>query len=270
MEKIISKKHKPPTSNGKGHPSKDSQSIQWNNKYFVHGKSSDIVAEVKNDIHGCIESFISEDINIYISYLCDIDRQANQILENRCKQISNQEQQIIDQIVLAQQTLIAQLIQNGRSKMDLSERYYQTVIEGFLAKLQVQMSKHLDSLQQQLDKNKTSIFSASTQRITNVTNISRNAKQILFERLQLIVDQQRLNLLKKLDAKTKEHKSQTIGYEQLRKLDVSVYSTVGLKQPGQVCDNIPNRDRYGNDIKLAKPNQPIKRTVYLGTGTTVL
>ncbi|CAF5027629.1 unnamed protein product [Rotaria sp. Silwood1] len=45
---------------------KETQNSNWQEKYFLHGESSNIVTDVENQIHGCVNSSVSEDIDIYI------------------------------------------------------------------------------------------------------------------------------------------------------------------------------------------------------------
>lgn len=150
--------------------------------------------------------------------------------------------------------------------MDLSESQYRAIIEKFIAELEIKMSNDLDLLQKQVEQNKSFIFDASIKRITTVTKKAQNAKAECLELLQRSVDTKREEVLNEIESESIDKQRQPVGYEQLRRLDMNVYSTVGLKNPGQGCDTINDRDKYIKDIKDAKPNQPIKRTLYMGLG----
>lgn len=242
---------------------------EWDGKYFVHGTSSDIVAEVKNKVHSCVQVSASEDIDAYVDSLSTMAVTANGILDDRYKQISALEQTTIKKLMDTQQTLINLLVQSGSFKMKQSESYYQKLIEDFIAKLEIQMSKHLDVLKQQLENNKIIIFNATNQKIQYITNISRQVKTKMFNNIEQTLEIQRTKLLQQIEMTNKETK-QNFGYEQLRSLDMKVYSTISLDNPGEGCDNINDKKKYIDDLKLARPNQPLKRTVYIGTGSTKL
>ena len=125
------------------------------------------------------------------------------------------------------------------------------------------MSKHLDALQQAIEADKESIFLGSKRNIKLVTDKADNARNELHWRLQQAAAKKRKEIMEIIDTISKDKTRQPLGYEQLRKLNVEVYSTVGMKKDGQGCDNIPDREKFITDIDKVKPPQPrIKRTVY--------
>ncbi|CAF2954033.1 unnamed protein product, partial [Rotaria sp. Silwood2] len=250
---------------------KERQNSQWENKYFIHGDSSDIVADVKNQVHGCIASSVSENIDIYLSQLHDITITADNILHQRLLTISSLEENVIQQIIQERQSLIDKILIKGRSQMDQSEDYYRKLIEDFIAKLQIEMSKHLDLLQKQIEAEKQSVFSHANSNIQDLTVRSENAKRQFLQILQVFAESKRQGVLDEMSSTSMDRTLQPLGYEQLRKLNVEMYSTVGMKKEGQGCDNIPDRNKYIKDINDAKPNQPLKRTVYIGSsGDSIL
>ncbi|CAF4735049.1 unnamed protein product, partial [Rotaria sp. Silwood2] len=65
--------------------------------------SSDIVAHVENDIHDCFISYVSEDIDVYLSRLYEMSKAADQILHDRYSQISTMEQTNINKLTRERQ-----------------------------------------------------------------------------------------------------------------------------------------------------------------------
>ncbi|CAF4498751.1 unnamed protein product [Rotaria sp. Silwood2] len=244
---------------------KQPQDSNWQEKYFIHGDSSDLVVDVKNQVHGCIASSVSENIDIYLSSLHDIALTTDNILHQRLLAISSLEEKVIQQIIQERQNLIDKILVKGRSQMDQSEEYYRKLIEDFIAKLQIEMSKHLDLLQKQIEAEKQRVFSHTNSNIQDLTVRSENAKRQFLQILQVFAESKRQEVLDEISSISKDKTLQPLGYEQLRRLNVEMYSTVGMKKEVQGCDNVPDRNKHIKDINDAKPNQPIKRTVYIGT-----
>ncbi|CAF4004373.1 unnamed protein product [Rotaria sordida] len=243
---------------------KEAQNGSWQQKYFVHGDSSDIVADVQNQIHGCINSSVSEDIDVFLSSLHDIATAADKILHDRLSKISSMEEKVINQLIQERQDIINKIIIKGRLQMDQSEEHYRKIIEEFIAKLQIEMSIHLDSLQKQMEAEKQSVFSHSNNNIKNLTIRSQTAKKQFLQILQAFTESKREEVLDKISDSSMDKTRQPLSYEQLRKLNLEMYSTVGIKKDGEGCDNIPDRNKFIKDINDSKPNHTIKRTIYIG------
>lgn len=266
MDKKASTRQK--TSSGIHLSQKDPQNITWNKKYITHGDSSDIVADIGNTLSGHINSSVPEDIDLYLADIHDIATKADAILNSRLSKISSLEQQTMNQIIKERQNIIGAMIAKGRSKMDEVEGYYGKVIEEFIAKLEIEMSKHLDSLQKQIETNKESVLSTSTNKIADVTKKSQHAKKECLQLLDNNINVERQKLLGKITEITKDKTNQNLGYEHLRLLDMKIYATVGKRSLGQEDVNMSGKDKFIKDIDEAKSNQPVKKLVYVGTGNT--
>ncbi|CAF0898132.1 unnamed protein product [Rotaria sordida] len=238
---------------------KETQNSSWQDKYFVHGDSSDIVADIESKVHGCINSSVSEDIDIYINNLHKINVTADDILHNRLSNISSMEKIIINKLIQQRQDLINKIILKGRSKMDKSEIYYRKLIEEFISKLEIEMSKHLDDLQKQMENEKEILFISSQDNIKDLSIKVENAKKEFIRKLEFSTREKRQEILDKISNISMDKKRQPLGYEQLRKVNLDIYSTVGQTD----CDNIPDKDKFIKDINNGKTHQPIKRTLYI-------
>ncbi|CAF1495166.1 unnamed protein product, partial [Rotaria sordida] len=93
---------------------KEAQNGSWQQKYFVHGELSDLVADVQNQIHGCINSSVSEDIDVFLSSLHDIATAADRILHDRLSKISSMEEKVINQLIQERQDIINKILIKGR------------------------------------------------------------------------------------------------------------------------------------------------------------
>ncbi|CAF4091381.1 unnamed protein product, partial [Rotaria sordida] len=152
---------------------KVSQDISWQEKYYVHGDSSDIVTHIENNVHGYINS----------------------------------------------------------------------------SKLKCQ--KYLDDLQKEI------FFANSHDNIKDLSIKADNVKREFLHRLESAPKAKRPEILDKISNISIDKIRQPLDYEQLRELNLKIYSTVGIKPDDQSCDNIPERDRYINDINNTKPRQLI-------------
>ncbi|CAF2197291.1 unnamed protein product [Rotaria magnacalcarata] len=63
--------------------------------------------------------------------------------------------------------------------------------------------------------------------------------------------------------KVSTKKVEALGIEQLRTLNLQVYSTAGKIDEQEGCKNIPNRQIFRQQIQQKKPQQQIKRVVYV-------
>ncbi|CAF3936883.1 unnamed protein product, partial [Rotaria sp. Silwood1] len=98
-------------SSGKAsHTQKERQDEEWKETFFFHVDSSDIVAHVKNEVHGCFMSSVSEDVDTSLSRLYEINKTADKILYDRSSKISFKEQAIINKIIQERQNIIEQII----------------------------------------------------------------------------------------------------------------------------------------------------------------
>ncbi|CAF0989162.1 unnamed protein product [Rotaria magnacalcarata] len=246
------------------HRQKETQNSNWQEKYFVHGDLSDIVAYVQSQTNGCISSSVSDEINRYLYRLHHIAVEADAILHDRVSKISSLEQEVINRLVQERQHIINKIIKQGRSQMNVVEDYYRKLIEQFIAKLEIEMSKQLDSVQKQVETIKEQVVCHSNKCINDLTMKSQTAKQECHQQLQSTTESERQEVLRQISDISVKKGRQPLAFEQLKKVNVEMYSTVGIREDGQDCDNIPDRKTFIRDINDAKLNHPFKRTAYIG------
>ncbi|CAF3434903.1 unnamed protein product [Rotaria socialis] len=246
------------------HRQKEAQKSSWQEKYFVHGDLSDIVAYVQSQTNGCNSSSVPDEMNRYIYRLHHIAVEADAILHDRVSKISSLEQEVINRLVQERQDIINKIIKQGGSQMNVVDDYYRKLIEQFIAKLEIEMSKQLDSVQKQVEARKEQVVSDSNKCIKDLAMKSQTAKQECHQQLQSTTESERQKVLRQIsDISTKKGR-QPLAFEQLKKFNVEIYSTVGTREDGQDCDNIPDRKKFIRDINEAKLNHRSKRTVYIG------
>ncbi|CAF3969378.1 unnamed protein product [Rotaria sp. Silwood1] len=149
--------------------------------------------------------------------------------------------------------------------MNLCEEYYRKIIEEFVAKLEIEMSKHLDELQKKMEETKEHVFIKSHDKIKLLSIKVENAKKEFLRRLESATKAKRQEILDQITNISIDKTRQPIGYEQLRELNLKMYSTVGVKPDGQGCVNIPERDKYIKDIKNVKQHGTPKKQFYSTT-----
>jgi vacuolar-type H+-ATPase subunit H len=225
---------------------------------------SDIIADVKGQTHGCINSSISDDIDRNFAILHDVNEAAAKILQDRLLNIALREQSSIDQFIQKRDDLISKLINEGRSYVNQYEEDYRRLIQKFITTLEIEMSKHLDYLQNQIEADKESIFRGVNVNIQHITRDADKARGDFHRLLQQAAAAKRQEIIDLIETISKDKTSQPLGYEQLKKINVEIYSTVGMKNDGQGCDNIPDRGKFIREIDRVKPPPPrITRTVYI-------
>lgn len=246
-------------------PFKHSQENQWDEKYFLHEELSDVVANVKSSTHGCIDSSISEDIDETLLMLHKINIDIDKILKQRISEITDKEKVFIDALTSTRDDLFHLLLKENIQHVNNYEKQYQKLLRDFIEKLETKLAGHLNRLQQQMEDEKQKIFKKTNDHITQTTKKADQAKHNILRQLQMYAEQQRTIEMDNVRKFCSDKTNQTIGYEQLRTLNLKVYSTVGSKQDGQFCQNINNRNEFVQTIRNAKAHQPPppKRTVYL-------
>ncbi|CAF1520661.1 unnamed protein product [Rotaria sp. Silwood1] len=175
------------------------------------------------------------------------------------------EKTIIHRIIQERQDIINRIIIKGHSNMNQCEKYYRKIIEEFIKKLEIEMSIHLDDLQKQMENEKDIVFATSHNNIKDITIKAQNAKKDFLRIIQSFAEIKRQEIIKKIINISIDKTRQPLGYEQLRTLNLQIYSRVGIKEDEHGCDNISERNKFIKDINHAKSHQPIKRTVYLGS-----
>ena len=128
------------------------------------------------------------------------------------------------------------------------------------------MSKHLDELQKGIEADRQAVFLGSKTNIEIVTDKAVKARNDLHRRVQEAAAKKRKEIMETIDNICKDKTNQPLGYEQLRKLDIKVYSTVGTKKKGEGCGLIGAdiRKKFLDDIENDKQSQlQIKRTTYI-------
>lgn len=235
----------------------------WDEKYFVHGELSEIVAQLKSQTHGCTASSTPEDIEKYLQMLHSLNTRATEILKKQITIISSKEKSRIDQVTIQRDVVNQTLIGNGNSYAGKCDDYYRKIIEEFIKQLEIEMSMYLDRLQQHLQEDRDRVFRESTKNVRMISEKADKARQDFYFRLQKEIITYRQQILELIDLSIKSSGT-TLGYEQMKKIDLSIYSTVGHKEGEFACDQIPQRDKFVKDIDQAKKHQPMmKRTVFL-------
>ncbi|CAM4788896.1 unnamed protein product [Rotaria magnacalcarata] len=249
---------------------KKSQNIsEWKETHFLHGKSHDIVTDVLQEVHGCINSSVSENIDIRISRLHQIDTETDAIFRKRLAAIASKQQVTIDQLVIKRQEIIEEIIKDGRDQIDQSEGRFQQIIEDFITELEVEMSKYLDELQRHMEKNKDKVLVSSHNSIAYLEAKVQKAKTKLFQVIETASASKRKEIFDEASKYLSERTSQLLGFEQYRKFNMEMYSTVGTKEEEQGCENITERKKFRKLIRDNKSHGQMKRTVYVDSGIHV-
>ena len=123
-------------------------------------------------------------------------------------------------------------MEQGRSQMDLVEGYYRKAIEQFITKLELEMSKHLDSLQHEVEAEKQRVFSHTNSSIQTLTQIHRMLNETAFDVYKLVLNWNGEKYLSKITDISMSKPGQSLGFEQLKKLCFPNISTVGIKEDG--------------------------------------
>ncbi|CAF1502438.1 unnamed protein product [Rotaria magnacalcarata] len=249
---------------------KKSQNIsEWKETHFLHGKSHDIVTDVLQEVHGCINSSVSENIDIRISRLHQIDTETDAIFRKRLAAIASKQKVTIDQLVIKRQEIIEEIIKDGRDQIDQSEGRFQQIIEDFITELEVEMSKYLDELQRHMEKNKDKVLVSSHNSIAYLEAKVQKAKTKLFQVIETASASKRKEIFDETSKYLSERTSQLLGFEQYRKFNMEMYSTVGTKEDEQGCENITERKKFRKLIRDNKSHGQMKRTVYVDSGIHV-
>jgi hypothetical protein len=211
-------------------------------------------------MHGCFNASISEDIDFEI--FDEINRMAAAILDDRESKIAAMEKSLIDRFIRKRNQLTDVSLKEGCSYANQYEVQYRQAIEDFIKNLEIEISKHLDYLQQEIEADKKLIFQEVDTNIIRITKEADQARINFYQLLQIVVVRKRQEIMQMIHHIHQD--IQPLGYEQLRKVEVDIYSTTGMKTNDNCCVEIRDRAKFIKDIKEAKPHQPaVKRTVYL-------
>jgi hypothetical protein len=197
--------------------------------------------------------------------LHEINKAAAIILKERELEITTMEKSLIDRFIREYDKLTEVSLKEGSSYANQYEIQYRKLIEEFIKNLEIEMAKHLDYLQQEIETDRQSIFIGVNTNIDRITKQADKARSDFHRILQIYVATRRQAIMQIIDHMSQDKTNQPIGYEQLRKLEVDIYSTVGVKSEENCCIQIQDRKKFHKDIEEAKQ---MKRTVYLSTSST--
>lgn len=208
---------------------------------------------------------MSEDIERYFQMLYLLNIQATDIFHERTLIISENEKKRIQELTLRRDELNDTLMDKGRSYANQYDAYYRKLIEDFLRKIEIEMTIHLDRLQQDLQNDREVILNRAAKNVQSISEKADQARKEFYFRLQQIVIRYRQEIMRSIDDHVKNSSNLPLGFEQLRKITFDIYATVGDKGT-QICQNIDakERDEYVKELARAKSHQPqMKRTVFL-------
>ena len=244
-------------------PSRHSQEASWSERYFSHGDQTDVVGNVKSEMHGCVQTVVSEDLSAMETHISAINFKTDEIRRQRFEEINAKEKELIASLLNEQKRLIEKILLQGKGTADQYETEYRRLIEEFVKKLEIQMTRNLDQLQDQLQLNREVIRQVSDDSLQLVINRSQQAKARFQSLLQSSAEAQIDLYFRRRREIQMQKKEEVLGIEQWRKVEVEIYSTAGKIDEKEGCTNIPPRDLFRQQIGQTKAQQPIKRVVYV-------
>jgi hypothetical protein len=151
----------------------------------------------------------------------------------------------------------------GKNTADQYEQQYQRLLEEFIKKLEIQITKNLDALQDQLHFSRDTVLQTSDTSLQALLLRSEQARTAIQSTLQSYTKLEIQAFLQRRQQLRIDRTHATLGFEQLRTLDLKVYSTVGKIDENEGCTNIPERQTFRQQIQQTKQSQKLKRVVYL-------
>ncbi|CAF3976450.1 unnamed protein product [Rotaria sp. Silwood1] len=127
------------------------------------------------------------------------------------------------------------------------------------------MSKHVDDLQKKTEESKEQVSISSQEIIKDLSMKVDSTKRAFLRQLESTTQKKSQEVLNEMTAISIDKTRQPFGYEQLRQLNLKMYSIVGKNPDGQGCDNIPERDKNIIDIEDAKQHEARKKKFYSAT-----
>ncbi|CAF2634640.1 unnamed protein product [Rotaria sp. Silwood2] len=92
-------------------------------------------------------------------------------------------------------------------------KYYKEIIDEFIAKLETELSKHLDDLQKKMEESKEQVFESSQDIIKNLSIKAENAKREFLRRLESVTQKRRQQVLDQIIKISINKTHQSLGYE---------------------------------------------------------
>ncbi|CAF3802279.1 unnamed protein product [Adineta steineri] len=242
---------------------------KWTESYMTHGELSDVITEVNSDTHGCIKSVESQEINIGAEKFQQITVQIEKLIANQLQLISQREQAIIQKHRQESTNAVNRIITKGRSYQRANEKEHQRLIEEYVVQLEKALVTHLDHLQKAVEVDQRSIISQSQQYVGDCALDALRARQNILNNAFFSANKMITDILSQHDVEFWDIKKQPVGREELRTIDLRIYSTVGENQHGLVCDKISDRNKFIKTINDTKSQNIPKRTVYLKSDPSI-
>ncbi|CAF1447276.1 unnamed protein product [Adineta steineri] len=220
-------------------------------------------------MHGCIKSVESQEINIGVEKFQQITVEIEKLITNQLQLITQREQTIIQKHRQESTNAVNRIITRGRSYQRANEREHQRFLEEYIVQLEKALVEHLDHLHKAIEHDQEKIIGKSRDFIQGCTLDALTARQTILNDAFSGANTMITEILTHHKTKFWDIKKQPVGREELRTIDLRIYSTVGENQDGLVCDKISDRNKFIKTIRDTKsPNEP-KRTVYLKSDPSI-
>ncbi|CAF1499503.1 unnamed protein product [Adineta steineri] len=248
---------------------KESLENKWNESYLIHGNSSDVITEVNSRMHGCIKSVESQEINTGAEKFQQITVEIEKLITNQLQLITQREQTIIQKHRQESTNAVNRIITRGRSYQRANEKEHQRLLEEYIVQLEKALVEHLDHLHKAIEHDQEKIIARSRQFIEDCAFDALAARQTILNKAFSSANTMITEILTHHKKRFWVMKKQTVGREELRTIDLRIYSTVGENQDGLVCDKISDRNKFIKTINDTKSENIPKRTVYLKSDPSI-
>ena len=207
---------------------------RWKKEFSSSDGSARVTSTLEGHLHGCI-NISTEKIDGLIADLGQLHHQVDQTIKDRTKQIADETDLVLSQIINDTQREQQRLLDFAKDKQSKEEKVYQDELQLFIKRLDERKAKSLAAFQRELQKHREEIFEQSQTKVRLVNEQANAVKQqILFEEQQK-AEVKIQSILSQIQRASIDENLQHLGSEIFTENHLTRKSTVGSKAPGQHC-----------------------------------
>ena len=210
----------------------------WKKEFSTTNGSARVQSILEGNVHRCVNISTGE-IDALIHKLSEIHNLVDQAIKERSRQISDETERVLSQIITDTQIEQQRLLSFAEQRQVIEDKLYREELQSFVKQLDERKARALAELQEELKKCREEIFEDSQTKVRRVNEQAQRVKQaILFEE-QDKAEVQIQSILTQIQRASIDENLQHVGSESFSETLVTSQADVGTKAPGQNCKFTP-------------------------------
>jgi RNAse (barnase) inhibitor barstar len=211
-------------------------------RHSAYHNSADFIVAVHGNLHGCIGSATSGDIDVLADGLHALNVKLDEEVQRRIVHVTKDEASLTEKVLADQAAKDNEVLNEGKRLLDEQEVLYREMLEKFILELKKEKSKNLEELHDRLSDERDLIRKHAQENIKKLTDQAREFKAKIVAEEQSHAANETKYILDKLKKISEDRTLHPLGSEDMTKIEANIYTKVGTKASGHDCPNMNPAD----------------------------